>query len=247
MKKKLILASAIATALVSQLSIADTISSPKKQNAQLPTFDILTARVTSKGNIATFEMEVVGKAGSKVAKRRPGAGAAGAEAHAYVWPTSIDSYHAGFDKKQGILAIVAATHPDFDDTPLFDESGDNNYDNDGGVWHTHWVVLSPEERCGPGALAVKDIPEGATPRLPVTWPGLPILLDSPGYDPIVDGQSVTIRVPFPDKTIVQNASFDGVTAALRVNANVHAPLFCVTNVFDVASGDLSLPGKITEL
>jgi hypothetical protein len=35
-----------------------------------------------------------------------------------------------------------------------------------------------------------------------------------------------------------------VTAALRVNANVHSPLLCVTNVFDVASGDLSLPGKL---
>jgi hypothetical protein len=35
-----------------------------------------------------------------------------------------------------------------------------------------------------------------------------------------------------------------VTAGLRVNANVHAPLICVADVFDVASGDLSLPGKI---
>ena len=32
--------------------------------------------------------------------------------------------------------------------------------------------------------------------------------------------------------------------ALKVNANIHAPLLCVTDVFDVASGDLSLPGKI---
>ncbi|WP_235869849.1 hypothetical protein [Veronia nyctiphanis] len=99
----------------------------------------------------------------------------------------------------------------------------------------------------PGSLAVKDIPEGATPRLPVTWPGLPILLDSPGYDPVIDGQTVTIRVPFPDKTVIENASFDGVTAALRVDTNVHAPVFCVTNVFDVASGDLSLPGKVNQL
>ncbi|WP_235869850.1 hypothetical protein [Veronia nyctiphanis] len=151
MKRSLILISAIASAIYSYVGIADGIHSPEQKNISLPTFDILSAKVTSKGNIATFTMKVVGKAGSEVAKKRPGAGAPGAEAHAYVWPTSIDSYHAGFDKKQGILAIVAATHPDFDDTPLFDESGDNNYDNDGGVWHTHWVVLTPEERCGPGA------------------------------------------------------------------------------------------------
>jgi len=39
-------------------------------------------------------------------------------------------------------------------------------------------------------------------------------------------------------------NFDGVTAGLRVNADLHSPLLCVTNVYDVASGDLSLPGKV---
>jgi hypothetical protein len=29
-----------------------------------------------------------------------------------------------------------------------------------------------------------------------------------------------------------------------VNASVHAPLLCVSDVFKVASGDLSLPGRI---
>ena len=33
---------------------------------------------------------------------------------------------------------------------------------------------------------------------------------------------------------------------LRVNANVHAPLLCVADVFDVASGNLSLPGKVNK-
>jgi hypothetical protein len=40
------------------------------------------------------------------------------------------------------------------------------------------------------------------------------------------------------------ASFDGVTAGLRINANLHAPLLCVANVFKIASGNLSLPGKV---
>ena len=39
---------------------------------------------------------------------------------------------------------------------------------------------------------------------------------------------------------------DGVTAGLRVNANIHAPLLCVTDVFDVASGNLSLPGAVNQ-
>ena len=35
-----------------------------------------------------------------------------------------------------------------------------------------------------------------------------------------------------------------VTAGLKVNGNLHAPLLCVDNVFKVASGNLSLPGKV---
>ena len=43
---------------------------------------------------------------------------------------------------------------------------------------------------------------------------------------------------------VSGVAFDGVMAGLRVNADLHAPLLCVVNVFDVASGDLSLPGRV---
>lgn len=43
----------------------------------------------------------------------------------------------------------------------------------------------------------------------------------------------------------RGVAFDGVTAGLlRVNANLHAPLLCVARVFDVASGGLTLPGRI---
>ena len=53
-----------------------------------------------------------------------------------------------------------------------------------------------------------------------------------------------VKVPFDDIGVVQAASFDGVTAALRVNASVHSPLLCVADVFKAASGNLSLPGKV---
>lgn len=53
-----------------------------------------------------------------------------------------------------------------------------------------------------------------------------------------------VAVPFAEIGAVNAMAFDDVTAGLRVNANVHAPLLCVTDVFDVASGDLSLPGKV---
>ncbi|MEL7014148.1 MAG: hypothetical protein AAFO72_12810, partial [Pseudomonadota bacterium] len=104
------------------------------------------------------------------------------------------------------------------------------------------VVLAPSEACGPGALAVVDIPEGTTPNLPATWPGFPILIDSPGFTPIFDGPEITINAAVA--TDIAGVGFDGVTAALRVNESVHAPLLCVTDVFDIASGDLSLPGRI---
>ena len=54
------------------------------------------------------------------------------------------------------------------------------------------------------------------------------------------------NVTFADAEISSaiGASYDGVTSALRVNADLHATLICVEDVFDLASGDLSLPGVI---
>ena len=116
--------------------------------------------------------------------------------------------------------------------------------DDGDLWHSHWVVLKHDDACGKGALKVVDIPAGAKPKLPRTWPGLPILIDSPGYSPVFNKESLEVRVPFDDIGVVSQAGFDGVTAALRVNASVHSPLLCVVDVFKVASGSLSLPGKV---
>ncbi len=211
-------------------------------NAERAPFDIVAARITTDGNVATFRMAVSGQAGET--RPTPAGKLAGSEVFSYVWPTSLDSSEVGFDERAGILAFAVTAHPDFDDTPLFDENGDGDPANDGNVWHSHWVVLGPDEACGPGALRVVDIPEGAKPRLPKTWPGLPLLIDSPGWQPLLAAETVTVRVPFDDIAAVEGATFDGVTAGLRVNADVHAPLLCVADVFDVASGDLSLPGKV---
>lgn len=211
------------------------------KNVRAP-FDIVHTRISTQGNVAVFHMAVSGKAG----ETRPAASGklAGSSVFSYVWPTSLDPYAVGFESKAGILAFAVTAHPDFDDTPLFDENGDGNLGNDGDVWHSHWVVLQPDAACGPGALKVVDIPAGAKPRLPKTWPGLPILIDSPGWSPTFANETVEVRVPFDDIGAVEAGAFDGVTAALRVNASVHNPLLCVSDVFKVASGDLSLPGKV---
>ncbi|USG62263.1 hypothetical protein NBZ79_04635 [Sneathiella marina] len=205
-------------------------------------FDILAAHVHRTGRTVTFHMTTNGVAGSE--KPEPVGALGGAPVLSYVWPTSLDPSTVGFEGKTGILALAATSHPDFDDTPLYDEDGDGDPANDGTKWHSHWVVLTPTEACGDGALGVRDIAKGETPRMPATWPGLPIFIDSPGFTPLFDGPEVKINVSFADADAVAGAGYDGVTSALKVNANVHAPLLCITDVFDVASGDLSLPGKI---
>ncbi|HEX5372336.1 MAG TPA: hypothetical protein VFW84_06340 [Aquabacterium sp.] len=212
------------------------------KQADKPAFDIIHTQVRTEGNTAIFHMAVSGKAG--VTRPTRSGKLAGSQVFSYVWPTSMDPAVVGFEAKSGILALAVTSHPDFDDTPLFDENGDGQAANDGQVWHSHWVVLQADEACGKGALKVVDIPEGSKPRLPKTWPGLPILIDSPGWSPLISRDTVEVRVPFDDITVLQAARFDGVTAALRVNASVHNPLLCVVNVFKVASGDLSLPGKV---
>lgn len=209
-----------------------------------PSFDIVHAKVTIQNNIATFHMGVAGHAGEN--KPMPTGKLAGSDVFSYVWPTSLNSSAVGFEDNAGILALAVTAHPDFDDTPLYDENGDNNLNNDGNVWHSHWVVLQPNEECGKGALGVVDIPEGATPKLPKTWPGLPILLDSPGWSPTFTGETVEVKVAFEQSIGIASINYDGVTAGLRVNQSVHAPLLCVVNVMDIASGDLSLPGKVNQ-
>ncbi len=205
-------------------------------------FDILAAHAHRKGQVVTFHMTAGADAGST----KPDAvgDLAGAPVLSYVWPTSLDPKAVGFEGGTGILALAATSHPDFDDTPLYDENADGDLANDGARWHSHWVVLTPTEACGPGALAVRDIAEGTTPQMPLTWPGLPIFIDSPGYSPVFDGAEISLSVPFAANVGLEGTGYDGVTAALKVNANIHAPLLCVTDVFDVASGDLSLPGQI---
>lgn len=200
--------------------------------------DIRAVHAHRSGHATTFHMTTGGTAGATVPA--PVGQLAGAGVQAYVWPLSLDPSRVGFEAGTGVLALVATAHPDFDDTPLFDENRDGDPANDGAGWHSHWVVLAPHDDCGAGMLSVRDIPEGAAPALPKTWPGLPLFIDSPGYIPLLDGAEIALTVPLPEGAV----HYDGVTAGLRVNANIHAPLLCVTDVLDVASGDLSLPGVL---
>jgi len=208
-------------------------------SAEVAAFDILAAHVHRDGDNLTFHMTLADDAGSKIP---PASGAlGGAPVWSYLWPTSLDPEAVGFEAGTGILALAATSHPDFDDTPLYDENADGDFANDGSGWHAHWVVLMPEAACGEGALAVRDIPEGTTPKLPATWPGLPLFIDSPDARPVLAETEISLTIAAPTADAL---TYDGVTAALRVHDSVHAPLLCVTDVWDVASGELSLPGKV---
>lgn len=135
-------------------------SAPAK--ATPASFDLVHTRIRTEGNVAVFHIAVSGQAGA--AKPAKSGKLAGSRVFSYVWPTTLNPDAVGFETKSGILAFAVTTHPDFDDTPLFDENGDGDQDNDGDVWHSHWVVLAPDEQCGKGALKVVDIPEGARNR-----------------------------------------------------------------------------------
>jgi len=201
-------------------------------------FDITRAAATTDGRLATFIMEVTGEAGSQ--KPTAIGKLPGAKVEAYVWPTRLDPAIFGFDAASGILALAVTAHPDFDDTPLFDENADGDPANDGAGWHSHWVVLTEDAVCA-GGLKVRDVSPGQD-TLPPTAPGLPIALDSPGMTPLLAGSVVRVSLPVAG---AENVAFDAVTAELQVHGEGKAPLLCVSGVHKIASGDLSFPGIIT--
>ncbi|HEU4411691.1 MAG TPA: hypothetical protein VFS43_40990 [Polyangiaceae bacterium] len=218
----------------------DGISSPHEPEV-VAAFDIVRTLVRREGGDVVFRQQVRADAGE--VKPTPTGQLAGSAVFSYVWPTTIDSSAVGFDEAQGILAFALTSHPDFDDTPLEDENQDGDVGNDGDLWHSHWVVLAQDATC-PGGLKVRDIPEGEKPRLPATWPGLPLLIDSPGFVPRLEGDVVEVRIPEGAANFPDEFNYDGVTSALRVNSDLHQPLLCIVGVNDVASGDLSLPGHV---
>jgi hypothetical protein len=233
----LLTAVALATAMLTATAHAHDITA-KRDPKVTAAFDITRASATTDGRLVTFAMEVAGRAGS-VKPRRTGK-LPGAKVDAYVWPTRLDPGQVGFAKGSGILALAITAHPDFDDTPLFDENGDGDPANDGANWHSHWVVLVEDKACA-GGLKVRDISPGQD-VMPSTAPGLPIALDSPGMSPILKGRNVRITVPLAG---AESVAFDAVAAHLQVHRGGKVPLLCVTGTYKVASGALTMPGIVT--
>ncbi len=215
-----------------QLALADSIKAAP-DTAVKASFDIIQTRIRVQDGSAIFTTQVRGNAGSE--KPKATGKFEGSDVYAYVWPTSLDSAEVGFDAAQGIVALAVTFHPDFDDGAYSKKNRD--------VWHPHWVVLTKDDACG-GGLKVVDIAKGSNPKLPATWPGVPLLIDSPEYPTELKQDVVEVVIPLEFLNGISNAAYDGVTAGLKINGNLHSPLLCVDQVFKVASGDLSLPGKV---
>lgn len=193
--------------------------------------------------LLVFEQRLDGTAGSTVPQ--PVGHLDGAPVLGYVFPTTLKPGDVGFGDIEGIVALAITSHPDFDDTPLWDENNDRDYANDGVVWHSHWVVLRADGRV-PGGLSVQEFdPADATVVLPPTSPGLPMYMDSPGFAVIVEANRLRVLVPTQRVNHVTSFSFDAVTAYLEVNTTAaDRPMLGVYQVYSVASGDLSLPYSV---
>jgi hypothetical protein len=176
-------------------------------------------------NLFVFEQEVAGQAGGTKPAipehardtdelHREDVAAAGnfdgSAVLAYAFPTDLPPESVGFEPVDGILALVATSHPAFDDTPLWDESADGSYANDGGTYHAHWVVLVEDDRV-PGGLAVREIEGNPADVLPPTAPGMLIYLDSPGFQ--VQARESKLRLIVPGERIraMPEFNFDAVT------------------------------------
>jgi hypothetical protein len=193
--------------------------------------------------LLVFEQRVHGRAGGTVPEVR--GELHGAPVLGYVFPTSLAPEDVGFAPGEGVVALAATSHPDFDDTPLWDEGMTGRYDDDGGIYHSHWVVLVPDERV-PGGLSVKEA-RSVEDELPPTHPGMPMYLDSPGFNVVLDGDVLRVVVPLFRVSGRQDFSFDAVTAYMEVNTSDGTrPMLGVYEVYHVLSGDLSLPFRVTE-
>ncbi|MDT8340945.1 MAG: hypothetical protein RQ751_05485 [Longimicrobiales bacterium] len=236
---------ALLLALSLTLSDAASAQGPVTPTPATADLDITAARVEYLPDLQllVFQQDVAGSAGATVPAARGRMD--GAPVLGYVFPTTLRPENVGFAPGEGVVALAATAHPDFDDTPLWDENGDGDYGNDGVRFHTHWVVLAPDARV-PGGLAVKET-RRIEQDLPPTSPGMPMYLDSPGFSVVLDGATLRVIVPVDRVAGRRDFTFDAVTAYMEVNtSDPDRPLLGVYEVYEVLSGDLSLPFTVQE-
>ena len=235
----------ILSILTAILFLSTSISCAQKSNYNNNDFAIKKVNVTQHSDlgVTVWEISVNGTAGKTVPIKNGQLD--GAPVLGYVFPTSLKPTDVGFNQTDGIVALALTSHPDFDDTPLWDENNDQIYNNDGVIWHPHWVILHEDKRVA-GGLSVKQFKKAdKTVVLPPTNPGMPMYMDSPGYPVTTKGNTIKVVVPNYRMNNQTDFNYDGVTAFMKVNtSNKNLPMLGVYEVFSVASGNLSLPYKV---
>lgn len=231
--------------LTASLLLSTTSSWAQESGYKNDDFNINDVSVTHNADlgITIWSISVLGTAG-KTAPTKMGQ-LDGAPVLGYVFPTSLQPTDVGFNQTEGIVALALTSHPDFDDTPLWDENSDQIFNNDGVIWHPHWVILHKDKRVA-GGLSVKQFKKAdETVVLPPTNPGMPMYMDSPGYPVTAKNNSIKVVVPNYRMNNKIDFSYDGVTVFMEVNtSNDQLPMLGVYEVFSVASGDLSLPYSV---
>lgn len=218
---------------------------PASPTAQTPDLEITDASVRhdTELDLLVFEVRVAGEAGATT----PEAGGSfdGAPVLGYVVTTTLPPTAVGFRADAGIVALAITAHPDFDDTPLWDENSDGDYANDGGLWHAHWTLLGEDDRV-PGGLAVQEVLDIERAEvLPPTNADVPLYLDSPGFPVALAADTLRVVVPVPRVAGETNFTFDAASAYLTVNTSDPArPTLGVYDVYGILSGDLSMPYEV---
>ena len=214
-------------------------------NYQNDDFSILKASVRHDASLqqTIWQITVEGQAG----KTKPNKAGQldGAPVLGYVFPTTLKSTDVGFSEVEGIVALALTSHPDFDDTPLWDENNDHKYDNDGVIWHPHWVVLGKDDRVKGGLAVLQFDAADQAVFLPPTNPRMPMYMDSPGFQVITSEHTITVVVPDYRMNHQTKFNYDAVSCYMQVNtSDASKPMLGVYDVYTVASGDLSLPFSV---
>ncbi len=192
-------------------------------------FQINSAAAVYEPNLDSivFSVEALADAGS--VKPLPAGSVDGAPVLGYVFLTTLTPEEVGFGSVTGTVGLAITSHPDFDDTPLWDEDNNQAYDDDGVVYHSHWVVLGEDDRAPTGLAVLQNT---AADPLPPTAP-MAMYLDSPGFAVIEDGNTISVIVPLD--RVRRNKTFEvsaAVTAFMQVDASAATPLLTVEKIYD---------------
>jgi hypothetical protein len=222
----------------------DTNITPTPENDNLQITDASVEYIEDL-DLLVFQQEVKGKAGGTVPE--PNGQLDGAPVLGYVFPTTLKPSNVWFKGagQNTIVALVVVSHPDFDDTPLWDENNDGEFDNDGAVYHTHWVGLQEDDRIDGGFSVVEMAEEKIGEALPPTNPGMPMYMDSPGFSVVLQENKLKVLVPAQRVHYNKSFKFDAASAYMQVNQSDESrPLLGVYEVYKILSGDLSLPYEV---